>query len=154
MTTVVSDASPLIALDSLGEMQILRSLFGTVMIPPAVMAEVSVRRALPAWIVEQRLSQPIPARVLQASLGEGETEAISLALEAGANCILLDDLDARRLARGLGLPIMGTLGVLLHAKVRGIVASIRPLVDTLVQDGFFVDESLYDWLLTESGEKP
>ena len=54
--------------------------------------------------------------MLRASLGPGESEAISLALEAHADLLIVDDRPARRLAQALGTPIIGTLGVLFAAK--------------------------------------
>jgi hypothetical protein len=91
---------------------------------------------------------------LRAGLGDGESEAISLAVELGARWIVLDDRAARRLAQGLGLPVIGTLGLLLAAKRRGLLTVIRPSVDALVRQGFHIASELYERVLSDAGEGP
>jgi predicted nucleic acid-binding protein len=71
---VVADASPLIALDHLGQLDLLHQLFATVLVPPAVAQEASMRRTLPDFISVRALAQPVGAQVLAASLGPGERE--------------------------------------------------------------------------------
>ena len=111
---VVSNPSPIIALDHLGDLELLRHLFTTVGIPPAVAREVQ-RSPLPSWFDNRLLEQPIGSQILQHSLGAGESEALSLALEIQCDVILLDDKAARRLATVLGIPKLGTLGLLVKA---------------------------------------
>ena len=82
---VVSNASPLIALEQIGHLQLLEQLFGSVLIPPAVVRKVAATVALPGWIEQHGLAQPVGPRILSASLGPGESEAISLAPEQGLN---------------------------------------------------------------------
>jgi len=94
---VVADASVLIALAQIGQLSLLERLYEEVVIPSAVQSEV----------------------VAHAALDAGEIESISLALETRAQCVILDDLPARRLAEGLGLAVVGTTGVLFAAKQRG-----------------------------------
>ena len=101
---VVSNSSPLIALDQIGRLALLHDPFSTVVVPPAVVRETSPRLALPAWVTKLPLGQPIGARVLSASLGCGEREAICLAVECNARWLVLDDRPARRLAASLALP--------------------------------------------------
>lgn len=149
---VVSNSSPLIALEQISRLDLVRSLFNTVIVPPAVVQEVSPRLVLPPWIVEHSLTQPLASRVLATSLGSGEREAICLALEQNANWLLLDDLPARRLAVALGIQVVGTLGVLVVAKRRGWITEIRSLLDALIQHGFYVAPALYSSVLIQVGE--
>ena len=151
---VVSNSSPLIALDHIGRLDLLRQLFGTVLIPPAVTCETTPRLKLPPWITEQALTQGIEPQILRAALGPGESEAISLALELNVDWIILDDRRGRGLADILGLPVMGTLGVLLFCKSRGFLPLIRPLVDDLVNTGFHVAPDVYEEVLVGAGEAP
>jgi len=149
---VVSNASPLIALEQIGQLQLLEQLFGIVRVPPAVVSEVTPSVSLPTWIREHALAQPVGPRILGASLGPGESEAISLALETEARLVLLDERPARRLAQALHLPVMGTLGVLLAAKRRRLLTALRPYLDALMQHDFRVASSLYENVLRAAGE--
>lgn len=88
----------------------------------------------------------------RATLGDGETETICLALEAKAERVILDDLPARRLARSLGLRLVGTAGVLFMAKTSGHLAAIRPLLDALRAAGFRLRLDVYKEILKSAGE--
>ena len=90
--------------------------------------------------------------MLRAGLGEGESEAISLAVELKFRWIILDDCAARRLAQSLSLSVIGTLGLLLAAKRRGLLSLVRPSLDALVSHGFHIAPALYDRVLEEAGE--
>jgi predicted nucleic acid-binding protein len=65
---------------------------------------------------------------------------------------MLDDEPARRLARQLGLPVIGTVGILLAAKRRALVASVRPILDALIDVDFRLSPELYASALNEAGE--
>ncbi len=150
--TVVSNSSPLIALQQIDRVDLLQALFDTLLVPPAVARETAPTVTLPSWITERPLMQSVGARILNSSLGLGESEAISLALEIGAQWIILDDRPARRLAQSLGLPVIGTLGVLLAAKRRGLLEALRPQLDGLIKFGFFIAPDLYEQILIDAGE--
>lgn len=149
---VASNSSPLIALEQIGHLDLLQRLFSEVLIPPAVARETASTVALPVWIAERTLAQPIGPQILRASLGPGESEAISLAIEVGVRWVILDDRPARRLAQALGLPVIGTLGVLLASKRKGFLTAIRPCVDALVNLDFRIDPDLYEHVLADAGE--
>jgi predicted nucleic acid-binding protein len=149
---VVSNSSPLIALDQIGRLDLAQNLFNQLIVPPAVVQEVSPQVALPHWIVEETLTQPLASQVLAVSLGPGEREAICLAYERNAARLIVDDLPARRLAAALGIPIIGTLGVLVAAKRHGLIPDVRSLLDSLIQHGFYMTPSLYGRVLTQVGE--
>jgi predicted nucleic acid-binding protein len=84
-------------------------------------------------------------------LGDGEWEAIALAVELGASAILVDDRPARRLAEAAGLTVIGTLGLLLEAKRAGHVRTIRAELDKLLETSF-LSQQLYDQVLSMAGE--
>jgi len=149
---VISNASPLIALEQIGHLDLLKSLFSAVLIPPAVVREVAPMLRLPTWVSERALAQPIGPRILRTTLGPGESEAISLALEIGAQWVILGERTARRLAQAPGLPVIGTLGILLASKRRGPLPAVRPCVDALVNVGFHISPGLYDLVLADAGE--
>lgn len=149
---VVANSSPLIALQQIGHLHLLEGLFSVVSVPPAVARGIAPALALPAWVTERSLGQSIGPQILSASLGPGESEAISLALEVGAPWLILDDRPARRLAQALGLPIIGTLGVLLASKRRNLLPSVRACVDALVASGFYIAPDLYERVLFDARE--
>lgn len=151
MSGVVADTSPLVALHQISLLNVLPTLFSVVLIPEAVAQEaLSVR--LEPWIQVKPLEGPIPTRVRQANIGLGETEAISLAMEIGAARLIVDDLQARRLATSLGLPIIGTTGLLLGAKQRGLIPSVREPLGALLDLGFRLHPDVHRAVLVSAGE--
>jgi predicted nucleic acid-binding protein len=152
VTVVVSDASPLIALQQIDQIDLLQALFGEVLIPPAVAREVTRGVSLHPWLKTHPLELPIAGEILDASLGAGETEAIALAHEVCAEWLLLDERAARRLAQALGLRVAGTLGLLNRAKEKGLLGEVRPHVESLVRGGFFAAPALVSRILSEAGE--
>jgi predicted nucleic acid-binding protein len=150
--TVVSNSSPLIALHHLDQLDLCATLFGTVLIPPAVSHETFQTRSRPGWIEEHALAQPLSALVLRGRLGVGEREAIALAAELNADLLLLDDAAARRTAISIGLRVVGTFGILLQAKERQLLPSVKPLIDQLLAFGFHADDELVAAVLHFAGE--
>jgi uncharacterized protein len=118
---VVSNSSPLIALEQIRQLDLLQSLFTEILIPDQVAAETVASIQPRSWIRQQSLSLPVLPVVQRPTLGLGEREAICLAVEVHARAILLDDDPARKLAIQLGLPVIGTAGVLVLAKERHLI---------------------------------
>ena len=85
-------------------------------------------------------------------LGDGEKEVLALGLETQDPLLLLDDRDARRYARTLGLEITGTLGLLLRAKERGILNAVQPVLDRLQSLRFRLDVRTRQMVLKRAGE--
>ncbi len=127
MLVVVSDTAPLNYLVWIEAVDVLPRLYGRVLIPPAVLEELSqsntpdpVRLWLqnpPAWL--EILSPRFPPDPRFFHLDSGEQAAILLALEQGANLLLIDERDGTRAALQSGLRVTGTLGVLDQAAARG-----------------------------------
>jgi predicted nucleic acid-binding protein len=150
---VVSNSSPLIALAGIQRLDLLSAIFESVLIPPAVAREISPSiPVLPTWLRTQAPSVLPRAPLLHRRLGAGEREALALAIELGADWIILDDLPARRSAEAAGLNVIGTLGTLLAAKRADLLTSVRPELDALVRTSFFLSPQLYDQLLQAAGE--
>jgi predicted nucleic acid-binding protein len=151
---VVSNSSPLIAFVRIQRLDLLSAIFESVLIPPAVAREISPSiPVLPTWLRIQAPSVLPPASLLRRRLGEGEREALALAIELEADWIILDDLPARRSAEATGLNVIGTLGTLVAAKRAGLLMSIRPELDALLRTSFFLSPQLYDELLHLVGEQ-
>ena len=149
---VISNSSPLIGLEQIGLLHVLHGLFGEVLVPSAVVNEVAPTVSLPAWIVCGPLAQPLAAAVLHTSLGAGESEAITLALQEQARLVILDDRPARRIASALGLKVIGTLGILLAAKNKGLIPAVAPAIQGLADHHFHAAPHLVQQVLRDAGE--
>jgi hypothetical protein len=152
--SVVADASALISLGWVDQLRILPALFGRIVVPPAVAAEVKHREpTLPAWLDVREPHRPLDHRVAAANLGAGETEVLCLGLELDGAWLVLDDAKARALARELGLRLLGTGAVLVEAKRAGLLERVRPMLDTLLAKGFRLDRKVYDQILRAADEE-
>lgn len=148
---VVSDAGPLIYLGGVGRLDVLRGMFGRVVIPRQVWDEIVVAGAgLPGssavaaaeWIVSV---VPSPSRTvvrLAEELDAGEAAAIALCLEMRAQLLLCDDLQGRRAAEAVGVRVVGTFGVLLQAKAEGYVSEVTPIIEAMLAMGFRASSAL------------
>jgi predicted nucleic acid-binding protein len=81
-----------------------------------------------------------------------EAESIVLARQLSADFLVLDDAAARRAAKTEGARVIGLLGLLVHARERGTIAELKPLLSELKASGFYIGESLYQALLRRVGE--
>ena len=129
--TAVVDTSPIVVLGKIRRLDLLRALYGDVVLPPAVADEVVAKPDAIGPDLREFVTgavRPVQdvqlARTLGVDLGRGESEAIALAAEIDDAILVMDDADARRVARGLGLRVTGVLGVLVEAKSRGLVSSV------------------------------
>lgn len=161
MAAVVSDTSPLRALGHLSLLDLLRVLYGQILLPPAVEQELQYPPpGLPVVQVAQlpfvRIQAPQNrGQVLQflQSLDAGESEALALALEVQAVVLLIDEKAGRMKAKQLGVRSIGTLGVLLEAKQNGLIPAVRPLMDRLQNEiRFFIAPRLRAQVLQLAGE--
>ncbi len=157
MPEIVSNTGPLIALARIDQFDLLHELFGTVYIPPAVRSEILDPCTLDAvsganWMVVCTTKDEIAVQLLKEELDAGESEAIILARERNADLLLLDERAARRKAVTLELTVIGTLGVLLMAKNRGLIPALKPLLADLRIAGFYIGEALYAQVLHSAGE--
>jgi predicted nucleic acid-binding protein len=148
----VSNSSPLIVFQRIGRLELLAALLKRVYIPAAVRREVFSADLLPDWIEERQPAQPLAAQVLAAQLGPGEGEAIALALEANATWVLIDDRPARRLARSLGLTVVGSAGLLVKAKDQGLISEVRTLLEAMRDHDFRISDKVVKAILSAANE--
>ena len=153
MPARVTDSSALIVFQRIERLALLAEILGPVLVPGAVRREVFGRQQLPEWIEERPVGQPLASQIVSVRLGPGEREAIPLALEINARELVLDDLPARRLAQSLGLPVIGSVGLLLRAKRHGTVPAIRPLLEAMHAQGFRLSARLWAGILSVAGEE-
>lgn len=154
---VVPDAGPLIYLSGAGQIELLRALYADVVVPRVVYEEVTVAGAgltgsaevaAAAWL---RVVEQAPDASLLGRLDAGEAAAIPLAAALDA-VLLVDDGEARAVAGERGIPVIGSLGVLLAAKQRGHLAAVGPVLDRMVEIGMFVSPALRQRVLDLAGE--
>jgi hypothetical protein len=135
---VVANAGPLIALARIGQFELLRSLYGQLHIPPAVRDEVVISaRGRPgaeevdaaAWIHTVDVRDVTAVQLLRERLDAGESAAIVLAIQLAADLLIIDEARGRRVAESRGLNKTGTIGTLIAAKKRGLVAEVTPLLE-------------------------
>jgi uncharacterized protein len=155
---VVSNTTPLIVLVGVGLLDLLRTLYQEIHIPEAVFTEYQTGRArYPAspdlaplsWLNVHTVA-PDPA--IPASLDAGEAQAIALARSLHARLILLDERRGRAVAEQLGLPVAGSLTVLLEAKRQGHVRLIAPILDQMIAQGRRISQRLRAEVLKRAGE--
>ncbi len=161
MSCWVVDTGPLVYLAQLDRLDLLQQGADEILVPPAVLQEVSAKPDLSASMIADagrtwlRCETPRDQKmleVLKRDLDAGEAEAIALAYERSADRTIMDDLAGRRCARKLGLPLVGTLGLLLAARLKGELPSLKSEVEKLSGAGFYVSDRLLEEVLRAAGE--
>jgi predicted nucleic acid-binding protein len=162
---VVSNTSPVCNLAIIGRLGLLRRKFGKVVIPEAVARELSaldhakgranIEEALQdGWLTVECVCDRRLLPVLRSHIDEGEAEAIELARQTHAELLILDDLDARRIAAEESLPYTGLLGLLAEERMAGNLASLEDEIRRLRSEcRFFVSPALELKLLCGVGER-
>lgn len=139
----------------------MRQLFEEVLVAGAVYEEINAKLAretqeinvlITNGAIHLREARIDIIRNLPVDLGKGERETIALAIQTNADLVVMDDQEGRRLARSQGLLITGTIGVLIEAHERKLIASLRQEMDHLIEAGMWLDEVFYHRILQEFDE--
>jgi len=159
---IISDTSPISNLLRIRQLALLQNLYGRVMVPPIVYAEI---RALETfgidisglsdadWMIVQPVRDQAFVASLQTELDPGEAEAIALSIELQANRLLIDERLGRQVAQRLGLKVTGLLGVLVAAKQDNLITELKPMLDELITKAKFrVHPDLYRQILQDANE--
>jgi hypothetical protein len=159
---IVSNASPLINLARIGKLDLLRELYGKLIIPEGVWHEIVVEGAGQpgadevkgaVWIEKRGVKNKQLVQALLQELDAGEAEAIALALEEGSDWILMDEHLGRETAHHFRLRCLGLVGVIIEAKHKGLISTIKPFLDDLRDlAGFRLKDSLYTRILRDENE--
>ena len=159
----ISNSSILIALSRIERLELLHLRFPEgILVPQAVWREVvetgsgrpgAEEVASVSWVTVRPVGNKALVSLLRLGLDEGEAEAIALSLEEPAEAILLDEKNARRTAKRLGLAILGTVGILIWAKRTGAIPNLRAELDVLQSKGNFrLSKSVYQQAISAVGE--
>jgi predicted nucleic acid-binding protein len=159
---VVSNTTPLIGLAVVGQFNLLRYLFGQIMIPEAVFTEAvlfgreqggakqEVTHA--DWIDVVAVQDQLAVEVLLDELDRGEAETIVLARELNADWVLMDEKKGRRKLSEMNLNKVGTVGLLLKGKQAGFLSEIKPHLEVLRQQGFSLSRAVIESALQQANE--
>jgi predicted nucleic acid-binding protein len=159
MLKVVSNTTPILSLLKIKKLNILKDLYGEVIIPNAVFLEFETGINKPYYTdisklewVDIRKIKNIPAKTTYKNLGKGESEVLTLAKEINADLIIMDELTGRQFAKQLDIKLTGTIGILLKAKEVGLVGSIKQLLVELIDKGTWIHPSLFEKATELAGE--
>ena len=155
---VVADASPLIYLSRVAVLDVLPTLYGTVVVPQAVWDEAVERRTGTAGTTALRHAPWLrvvdnPSTDIDLGLDAGETAAILVAESLHADLVLIDERVGRKVAHERGLNVRGTLGILVQARKAGKLSALKPVLDALVAQGFRIAPALVREALADVGEE-
>jgi uncharacterized protein len=159
---VVSDTSAVLNLARINRLDILRALYGEVLIPSAVYEELTdtaddltaaIDFVSEPWLIVAVAEDRDQVRRFRRDLDRGEAEAIALAIERRADLILVDEKRGRRIAAAAGLTVTGLLGVVARAKRTGLIDQAKPVLDQLIDIArFWIGPELYAEVLEQLGE--
>jgi len=148
--TIISDTSCLILLEKIGELEILNKLFGTIITTAEVAEEFG--QTLPSWFELRQPTDKNYQSIIEASVDKGEASAIALAIELDDCLLIIDDLKGRKFAHQLGLTIIGTIGIIVDAKIAGIIPSVKPILAKIKATNFRITEQLELLILKRANE--
>lgn len=161
MPRVIVNSTPLIVLSNINYLHLLKDLYKDIYIPQAVYDEVTAKNDSACqqiknnlnWIHICKIQDQSQKRMYQAKLHDGEVEVMILAQEnQNKDLVIIDDNSAKKTAKYLGLTVTGSLGVILKAKKQGLITSVIPLLNQLIQNGFYISPEVFEFVKDEAGE--
>ena len=156
----VVNTSPLQYLFRIHRLELLKDLFEVVGVAEGVRAELEQGRSLGFQVpdlsqvpwVQVLATEPGPLPPELEGLGQGEAETIRIAKQQKAEWVVLDDWEARRAARKLGVQVIGTIGILAMAKEQGLITAVKPLLADLTGAGFWLSAKVQRDILELASE--
>ena len=147
---IISDTSCFIVLSNIGELNLLKEVYGQIITTIDIATEFG--ESLPEWVEILSVKDKYKQQLLEMQIDKGESSAIALALETPGSTIILDDYKARKIADKLGLVFTGTIGVIVKAKLNGIIPSIKPLLEKIKKTDFRLSIEIEIQALKEAKE--
>ena len=148
--TIISDTSCFIILKNIGELDLLHKVYGQIVTTSEIASEYG--EILPDWVGILPVTDKHTQQLLEMQIDKGESSAIALALEISDSLLILDDYKARKIAERLGIPFTGTIGVIIKAKLTGVIPSIIPLLNKIKQTNFRITGDIELQALSEAQE--
>lgn len=148
--TIISDTSCFIILTNIGELELLHKLYGQIVTTLDIATEYG--ELLPKWVEILSVADMSKQQLLELQIDKGESSAIALALETPHSTIILDDHKARKIANQLGLAYTGTIGVIVKAKLKGIIPSIKPIIEKIKRTNFRISVEIEIQALKQANE--
>lgn len=146
---VISDTSCLIVLSKIGMLEVLQTLFGEVLISETVRNEYG--EDLPDWIIVKRVESHQIEKILLLNVDESEASSMALYLEQTEDALLIiDERKGRIIAKDLGIKLIGTIGIIIKAKEKGIITNLSEVTERLEQTDFRLSPKLKQQLLDKS----
>ncbi|PSM47187.1 DUF3368 domain-containing protein [Chroococcidiopsis sp. CCALA 051] len=154
------NASPLILLTKAGLLNLLQLVSQEIVVPAAVAMEIgqygetdvtAAALAQTEWLVVVE-TPPVPELIQSWDLGAGESAVLTWGIVNPNTEVIVDDLAARRCATTLGIPVRGTLGLVLTAKQRGTIGAARPVLEQLRLSGMYLSDRVMERALALVGE--
>ena len=146
---VIADTSCLIVLQKINRLELLHELFDKITITFEVQKEFG--EVLPSWINVASIQDKTKQHILELKLDKGEASAIVLALEHKTSLLLIDEKKGRKVAQQVGLKITGTLGILIRAKEKGLIISLKSEIEKLEAADFRMSNTLVEKILRKYG---
>ena len=162
MRKVIVNTTPLVALCHVGQLDILKKVYGEIMIPQAVYRELSEKKeskckkqvdASLDWIHVEKIENQMAKSMFKTQLHDGEVEVMILAKEKNADIVIIDDANAKKHAKYLKLPVTGTLGVLIKAKRQGYISELKPIIQGMIDKYIYISEKLMRLCLEQVNEE-
>ena len=147
---IIADASCLIALSNIEELELLQAVYKEVIITPEVQAEFG--NPIPKWIKIEEVADTKKTQLLELELDKGESSAIALAVENENSLLIIDERKGRLVAKRMGLLIIGTQGIIIKAKENGIIERLKPILEKLEKVRFRISPKLKKQILDKVGE--
>jgi predicted nucleic acid-binding protein len=147
---IISDTSCFIILSNIGELEILHKVYGSILTTEDIAIEFG--EPLPNWVNVVSVSDKYRQQILEMQIDKGESSAIALALETPDSTIILNDYKARKIAAQLGINYTGTIGVIIKAKLNGVIPSIKPILEKIKQTNFHLTVEIEMKALKEAKE--
>ncbi len=156
---LVSNTTPVIALSSVNQVEILKKLFGEIIITEEVKDELTAKDGYGSdapffdWVKVGQVQNREFNKALSLELGAGEASVIALAKEVNADFVIIDENLAYKMAKYFELSPIRTLAILEAARKKNIIKKLKPIVMEMIERGIWYKKSLLIKFLEDNNEE-